>query len=317
MLRGVDAVVFVADSERGKMDENKESLENLRDNLKDYDLDLDEIPFVIQYNKRDLDDTYTIEELEEALNPNGVPHYEATAMTGEGVFECFRGIGQVLLKKLSKEVKLDEKSSAADKLAEAQASAKVTLEPESAAPAQTEKSAPDATETVSTPAASAQADASNSSSSDDPEGNGGPGGGYPKPVPHSASSDRLEKLAASMNTKKADAVPGQHQPAASKEPAVTYPAESSWGESEKKSGNFLKRLFGRDKGKERSETPGKPGTVVAHIPGKNGDQEPVFLEKKVTVPITLSPEEVMRGATLRLVVEVEVSTEEDESRRVA
>jgi len=66
---------------------------------------------VIQYNKRDVDDAYTIEELEKELNPKGVPYYEAVAMSGEGVFECFRGIGKVLLTKLSKEIKLEERAS--------------------------------------------------------------------------------------------------------------------------------------------------------------------------------------------------------------
>src|SRR5512132_1172721 len=71
VLKGADAIVFVADSEVGKMEENKESLQNLRDNLAEYKLSLDEIPWVIQYNKRDLPNVYSIEELQSALNPTG------------------------------------------------------------------------------------------------------------------------------------------------------------------------------------------------------------------------------------------------------
>ena len=108
VLRGVDAIIFVADSARGKMDENVESLQNLQDNLKEYGLNVEEFPLVLQYNKRDVDDPYTIEELESALNPRGLPYFEAVATTGQGVFETFRGISQVLLQKLSKEVRLGE-----------------------------------------------------------------------------------------------------------------------------------------------------------------------------------------------------------------
>lgn len=106
VLRGVDAIIFVADSGRGKMDENIESLQNLKDNLKEYGLDIEEIPWVIQYNKRDLGDVYSVEELEQALNPTGVPCYEAVAKDGPGVFEAFRGIAKLLLAKLGTEIKL-------------------------------------------------------------------------------------------------------------------------------------------------------------------------------------------------------------------
>src|SRR2546430_11043418 len=71
VLEGADAVVFVADSEVGKMDENRESLGNLRTNLSEYGLRLEEIPWVLQYNKRDLDNVYSIEDLNAALNPDG------------------------------------------------------------------------------------------------------------------------------------------------------------------------------------------------------------------------------------------------------
>ena len=104
VLKGVDAVVFVADSKRGKMDENVESLENLKENLKDLGLTLDKLPWVIQYNKRDLSDIYAVEELEAVLNPGFVPAYEAVASTGGGVVETFKGISRLLLRKLAKDV---------------------------------------------------------------------------------------------------------------------------------------------------------------------------------------------------------------------
>ncbi len=106
VLKGADAIVFVADSEVGKMEENKESLQNLRDNLAEYKLSLDEIPWVIQYNKRDLPNVYTIEELNKELLPGGkVPHFEAVATQGKGVFETFRGISHLLMEKVTKDLR--------------------------------------------------------------------------------------------------------------------------------------------------------------------------------------------------------------------
>lgn len=105
VLKGVDAIVFVADSKRGKMDENVESLQNLRDNLKEHGLDLDRIPWVIQYNKRDMPDTYSLDELERVLNPQRkVPSFEAVATSGQGVIETFKAISRLLLKHLSREI---------------------------------------------------------------------------------------------------------------------------------------------------------------------------------------------------------------------
>ncbi len=104
VLKGVDAVVFVADSKRGKMDENLESLENLRQNLLEQGVDLDTIQWVMQYNKRDLPDVYTIDELEEVLNPGKVPVFEAVAMNGQGVVDTFKGVSRLLLRKLAKDI---------------------------------------------------------------------------------------------------------------------------------------------------------------------------------------------------------------------
>lgn len=104
VLKGVDAVVFVADSQRGKMDENIESLANLRSNLEEHGLSLDRIPWIIQYNKRDLPDVYSIEELERVLNPRKIPSFEGVATSGQGVFEAFKAIARMLLKHLSAEI---------------------------------------------------------------------------------------------------------------------------------------------------------------------------------------------------------------------
>src|SRR5687768_17965309 len=104
VLKGADAIVFVADSERGKMDENKESLSNLRANLAEYKVNLDDLPWVLQYNKRDLPDVYTPEELNRELNPNNVPWVEAVATKGTGVLETFRLVSQMLLERVTKDL---------------------------------------------------------------------------------------------------------------------------------------------------------------------------------------------------------------------
>ena len=97
ILKGVDGVVFVADSQEERIDANIESLENLRINLKEQGYDLDKLPYIIQYNKRDLPDTMSVEELRRDLNPTNVPEFEACATTGEGVFETLKAVAKLIL----------------------------------------------------------------------------------------------------------------------------------------------------------------------------------------------------------------------------
>ncbi len=102
ILKGVDGVVFVADSQEERLDANIESLENLKDNLEEQGFDLEKIPFVIQYNKRDLPNVSSVEELSSLLNPRKVPELEACAMTGEGVFETLKAVAKLVLNDLKK-----------------------------------------------------------------------------------------------------------------------------------------------------------------------------------------------------------------------
>ena len=116
VLKGADGIIFVADSEVGKMEENKESLANLRANLAEYGLSLDEIPWVIQYNKRDLPNVYSVEELNAELNPGGqVPTFEAVATKGKGVFETFRGISHHLMEKVTRDLRRSPATSTASR----------------------------------------------------------------------------------------------------------------------------------------------------------------------------------------------------------
>jgi mutual gliding-motility protein MglA len=102
ILKGVDGVVFVADSQIARMEANQESLENLRTNLAEQGYSLDKLPFVMQYNKRDMPDIATVEELREALNPTMVPEFEACARTGVGVFDTLKSVAKLVLTELKK-----------------------------------------------------------------------------------------------------------------------------------------------------------------------------------------------------------------------
>jgi len=133
ILKGVDGVVFVADSQIERSEANVESMQNLYDNMAEYGYDLTRIPFVVQYNKRDLPNAAPIEQLQAQLNPgwpvedpgrqkpvpdphhpgeylleelNGswverAPYFESVALTGEGVFDTLRALAKTVLKTLS------------------------------------------------------------------------------------------------------------------------------------------------------------------------------------------------------------------------
>ena len=102
ILKGVDGVCFVADSQLERMEANIESLDNLRFNLEEQGYDLDKIPYVIQYNKRDLPSAVPLEELRATLNTNNVPDFEASAVTGEGVFDTLKALAKQVLTELRK-----------------------------------------------------------------------------------------------------------------------------------------------------------------------------------------------------------------------
>jgi hypothetical protein len=102
ILKGVDGIIFVADSQIERFDENIESFDNMQDNLVTYNLSLDKIPLVIQYNKRDLPNITSVEELQKVLNPQGkYAYFEAVATQGIGVFETLKEVCRHVLKALS------------------------------------------------------------------------------------------------------------------------------------------------------------------------------------------------------------------------
>lgn len=97
VLRGVDGVVFVVDSQVEKMPENLESFANLVENLREYGHAIDSLPVVLQYNKRDLPNAYPVEQLNSIFNKNNLPYFEAVAATGVGVFTTLKGVGKLVI----------------------------------------------------------------------------------------------------------------------------------------------------------------------------------------------------------------------------
>jgi len=102
VLRGVDGLIFVADSQRDKADENVESLNNLKENLEEYGYDLSSLPLILQYNKRDVPDIMSVEELDQLLNDHNWPVFESVAHKGKGVFDTLKLIIRMILEKAKK-----------------------------------------------------------------------------------------------------------------------------------------------------------------------------------------------------------------------
>lgn len=102
ILRGVDGIIFVADSQEERMDANYEALENLYENLKEHGYDFMKIPYVLQLNKRDLPSALAVEELKKALLKKGESAFEAIAYKGVGVFETLKECGRLVLSELKK-----------------------------------------------------------------------------------------------------------------------------------------------------------------------------------------------------------------------
>ena len=102
ILKGVDGVVFCADSQIERTEANLESVENLRTNLAEQGYSLDKLPYVVQYNKRDLPNVASVEELRQMINPTSVPDFEAVARTGVGVFDTLKSVAKLVLTELKK-----------------------------------------------------------------------------------------------------------------------------------------------------------------------------------------------------------------------
>lgn len=335
VLRGVDAIIFVADSARGKMDENVESLQNLQDNLKEYGLDVEEIPLVLQYNKRDVEDPYSVEELERALNPRGLPYFEAVATTGQGVFETFRGISRVLLQKLSKEVRLGETRATDSKPAPrpVPAAAKPAI-PVASAPAPPRVEEPVAArveqpmplrvdEPVAPPPSPVEEPIAAA-----PEPSRFEAPPPPERIPE-PETPVVEPAPVEDAVMEPETPPVQPLPLTRERPAVPKPRLAeveavmpiSTGEAAEQRGGFWSKLRRR---KAQPSEPTQAPTLQAELApveipavGGSGDFTPVTIERRIQVPVTLGPDEVMRGARLRLVLEIKVEAAAEKNSKVA
>jgi signal recognition particle receptor subunit beta len=113
VLKGVDGIVFVADSQRAMKEANLESFANLKTNLAEIGVTLEELPLALQYNKRDLANILTVDELDAALNPEKTHEsYEASAIHGQGVFETLKAISRLTLRSLKKRMQGEERAPA-------------------------------------------------------------------------------------------------------------------------------------------------------------------------------------------------------------
>ena len=135
VLKGVDGIVFVGDSQRAMKDANVESMVNLRSNLAEIGIHLEDLPLVFQYNKRDLPNILSLQELEDSLNPDRKHEsYEACAVLGQGVFETLKAVSKLTLRVVKKKMLGDERSSRPAPLAGTRGSSIWPIAAESAEP---------------------------------------------------------------------------------------------------------------------------------------------------------------------------------------
>ena len=102
ILKGVDGVVFVADSQTERMDANIESIRNLEENLREHGFDLRTLPYALQFNKRDLPNVVPVDEMYRTLNYKREPTFEAVATNGRGVFDTLKAVAKLILRDLNK-----------------------------------------------------------------------------------------------------------------------------------------------------------------------------------------------------------------------
>ena len=101
VLNGADGIIFVADSQKDKFQENVEMYKNMEENLKENMMDMEKIPLVLQYNKRDLPDILSIEEMDASMNTKKVPYFEAIAKEGTGVFATLKSMSKEILRRFT------------------------------------------------------------------------------------------------------------------------------------------------------------------------------------------------------------------------
>ena len=156
VLKGADGVVFVADSQAKMMDANIESFANLEENFTEQGMHLDQMPLVLQFNKRDLPNLASIEELNAQLNKYNAPFYEAIAISGIGVHDTLKAATKLVLNSLTNKYRLDKQG--AGKASDQPAAPAATAPPVVAAPPPVPQPVPEPQSQVATPVEIAQED---------------------------------------------------------------------------------------------------------------------------------------------------------------
>lgn len=237
VLKGADGVVFVADSQEGMKEQNIESLKNLHENLKIHGVDPATVPFVIQFNKRDIPGAMSVEQMRRDLNPGGVPDFETDAVRGDGVMDAMKQICKMVLEDLRNKQKSQgaqqSKASAPAQQpkaakAETPSAEKPTAQPPSA-PAQATGTV-EATSTVMIPVERAGTFTTNLA--------------VPLTLTVPPGVDRLS-VSVSVSVTFNQVAGAKAQVSAPSAPAAEPPASEAQAEPPKKKG-FLSRLFGGD-----------------------------------------------------------------------
>jgi hypothetical protein len=298
VLKGVDGVVFVADSQRPMLQANVESFQNLEENLAEMGLSLDTIPLVLQYNKRDLPNICDVAELDQALNRQGWSSVEAAAIDGRGVFETLKVISKKTLLALKKRLtkgRSDTPAAAAPRAPSPPASgapprpAGAAAAPAAATPPPgsstgARPSIPGAAPSTAAAAATATATAATAAAKDDtvgkaPEVPGAPppresGGGFDAPPPVRDPEEALEQASAAvraLQVEPAPSSPKQEEAAAPRqEPAAPQPAAArpaapqppAQAQPKKRRTAGFDALAELEKLRLETIRPGKPAAVV-------------------------------------------------------
>jgi len=296
VLQGADGVVFVADSQRKMMEENQQSLLDLEENLRENGLDINTIPLVFQWNKRDLPNIVAVDELNSTLNRWNAPHFEAVAVNGDGVFPTLKALASLVIKKLNQEHGFAG--------ADAVKAAPSAVKPAAPAPAAAVK--PAATPAIKpvTPAATINPAAAKELAVELSAGIGAPPSSAPSAA-HGNKSPSKEVAAAPTSPKKpppaAAAKPPAMaaQPAAQKSPAPAAPTASGEPQAETTVRAAPSAVDPSLRDKWREEAEKKKRERLQRI--KEGSQKPISTGKGETIAAAIGVALVILAAVAAIV----------------
>jgi small GTP-binding protein len=253
VLQGADGVVFVADSQKSMREENVESLQNLEENLRENGLNIDEMPLVLQWNKRDLEDIDTVEHLNEQLNRWNTKHFEAVAIRGEGVFPTLKAVASLVIKKLNQESGFTEAAAQQTAAPPAAGGAEKQAAPPPSAAPPPGATPPPPSATPPPPAAEAEPEAAPVEAPAEEAEPPAPSGGETPPPPAAAAPQPQPAAPPPAAEPKPEPAPAP-QPAAEPEPeAEAAPAGGARGGEQKEESLLHRELERRRAEREERE----------------------------------------------------------------